>query len=78
MYGGDQNGWQGLNFASYRRKLVANLNPDLYNVSMLVLSNHILFLTFFLSLGGSFNALIMSDDALGTTETFACLFWMVN
>ena len=25
--GGDQNHWQGLKFASYRQKAVANLNP---------------------------------------------------
>lgn len=39
---------------------------------------HSLFLTFLRSLGGSFRALIISDEALGTTDTFACLFWIVN
>lgn len=39
---------------------------------------YLLFLTFLRSLGGSFSALIISEDALGTTDTFACLFWMVN
>lgn len=34
--------------------------------------------TFFLSLGGSFNALMMSDAAEGTTDIAACLFWMVR
>ena len=28
MCGGDQNRWQGLKFASYHRKPVANMNPD--------------------------------------------------
>lgn len=36
------------------------------------------FFCFFLSLGGSFNALIISDAALGTTSIFACLFCTVS
>ena len=39
---------------------------------------HSLFLTFLRSLGGSFKALMISDEALGTTDTLACLFWIVN
>ena len=39
---------------------------------------HSLFLTFLRSLGGSFRALMISDEALGTTDTLACLFWIVN
>merc|ERR1712044_95919 len=35
-------------------------------------------LTFFLSLGGSFRALMIIDEAEGTTDTLACLFWMVR
>lgn len=35
-------------------------------------------LTFFLSLGGSFRALMSREAALGTTSTLACLFWTVN
>merc|ERR1712019_174244 len=36
-----------------------------------------MFLTFFLSLGGSFRALMIRDEA-GTMLTAACLFWMVS
>jgi len=35
-------------------------------------------LTFFLSRGGSLRALITNDDAEGTTDIVATLFWMVN
>ena len=48
----------------------------------MVFLSHILvhspFLTFFLSLGGSFRALIMRADALGTTSTVAWRFLMVS
>ncbi|RNA41442.1 60S ribosomal L12 [Brachionus plicatilis] len=37
-----------------------------------------MFFTFFLSLGASFKALMTKEDADGTTEILACLFWMVN
>ena len=36
------------------------------------------FFTFFLSLGGSFSALMISEAADGTTEIVACLFWIVR
>jgi len=35
-------------------------------------------LTFFLSRGGSLSALITKDEAEGTTEIVATLFWIVN
>ena len=35
-------------------------------------------LTFFLSLGGSFRAFMINDDAEGTTSTLACLFWITS
>jgi len=38
----------------------------------------LMFFSFFRSRGGSFNALMMRDEADGTTETAACLFWMVS
>merc|ERR1712180_332055 len=38
----------------------------------------LMFLTFFLSLGGSLRALMMRAAAEGTTLTLACLFWMVS
>jgi hypothetical protein len=38
----------------------------------------LLFLTFFLSLGGSFKALITNDEADGNTSILACLFCTVN
>ena len=37
-----------------------------------------LFLTFFLSRGGSFKALTIKEAADGTTEMVAFLFWMVK
>merc|ERR1712168_1717112 len=37
-----------------------------------------MFLTFLRSRGGSLSALIIKDDADGTTETCACRFWMVS
>ena len=37
-----------------------------------------LFLTFFLSRGGSFKALTIREAADGTTEIVACLFWIVR
>lgn len=39
---------------------------------------YLLFLTFFLSRGGSFNALMISEAADGTTEMAAWRFWMVK
>lgn len=39
---------------------------------------NLLFLTFFLSRGGSLRALMMREAAEGTTEMAACLFWMVR
>lgn len=39
---------------------------------------HLLFFCFFLSLGGSFNALMISDAAEGTTEIVACRFWIFS
>merc|ERR1719474_372279 len=38
----------------------------------------LMFLTFFLSLGGSLRALMMRAAAEGTTLTLACRFWMVS
>merc|ERR1719481_1425538 len=38
----------------------------------------LMFLTFFLSLGGSFRALMIKAAADGTTETVACLFWILS
>ena len=39
---------------------------------------NLLFLTFLRSRGGSLRALMMREDADGTTETVACRFWIVN
>ncbi|CAY79105.1 hypothetical protein P301_E10166 [Saccharomyces cerevisiae P301] len=36
------------------------------------------FLSFFLSLGGSFKAVMTKEEADGTTEAAACLFWIFN
>ncbi|KAH3662845.1 hypothetical protein OGATHE_004421 [Ogataea polymorpha] len=36
------------------------------------------FLSFFLSLGGSFRAVMTSEEADGTTEAWACLFWILS
>lgn len=38
----------------------------------------LMFFSFFRSRGGSFSARMMSDEALGTTETAAWRFWMVS
>merc|ERR1711942_210210 len=38
----------------------------------------LIFLTFFLSLGGSFRALMIKAAAEGTTEQVACLFWIFS
>lgn len=38
----------------------------------------LMFLTFFLSLGGSLRALMMREAADGTTLIVACLFWIVK
>merc|ERR1719328_1025399 len=38
----------------------------------------LIFLTFFLSLGGSFRALMIKAAAEGTTEHVACLFWIFS
>merc|ERR1719382_1548750 len=38
----------------------------------------LMFLTFFLSLGGSFRALMIKAAAEGTTEQVACLFWIFS
>merc|ERR1719318_1636767 len=38
----------------------------------------LMFFTFFLSLGGSFRALMMRAAAEGTTEQVACLFWILS
>jgi len=46
--------------------------------SQVMLPSCLMFLTFFRSLGGSFKALMIKDEADGTTETWACRFWMVN
>merc|ERR1711970_616928 len=37
-----------------------------------------MFFTFFLSLGGSFRALMIKAAAEGTTEQVACLFWIFS
>merc|ERR1712002_679062 len=37
-----------------------------------------MFFTFFLSLGGSFRALMIKAAAEGTTEQVACLFWILS
>merc|ERR1719247_2262697 len=46
--------------------------------SMVILPLCLMFLTFFLSLGGSFKALIIKAAAEGTTEQVACLFWIFS
>merc|ERR1719420_1453875 len=46
--------------------------------SMLMLPLCLMFLTFLRSRGGSLRALMMSAAADGTTDTLACLFWMVS
>merc|ERR1711955_10050 len=38
----------------------------------------LMFFTFFLSLGGSFRALMIRAAAEGTTEQVACLFWIFS
>merc|ERR1719414_43347 len=38
----------------------------------------LMFFTFFLSLGGSFRALMIKAAAEGTTDTVACLFWILS
>jgi hypothetical protein len=38
----------------------------------------LIFFSFLRSRGGSFRALMTSDEAEGTTETAACRFWMVS
>ena len=42
------------------------------------LSVYLLCFTFFLSLVGSLSALMISEEADGTTDTLACRFWMVS
>merc|ERR1719290_532356 len=37
-----------------------------------------MFFTFLRSLWGSFRALMIMDEAEGTTDTLACLFWIVS
>lgn len=51
-----------------------------YKQKMIIIidSLFLLFLTFFLSLGGSFNALIIKAAALGTTSILACLFCTIS
>ena len=46
--------------------------------SMVMLPLCLMFLTFFLSRGGSFKALMIRAAAEGTTSTLAWRFWMVN
>merc|ERR1719219_246316 len=46
--------------------------------SQVMLPSCLMFLTFFRSLGGSFKALMIKEEADGTTETWACRFWMVS
>merc|ERR1712187_371819 len=46
--------------------------------SQVIFPSCLMFLTFFRSLGGSLSALIIRDEAEGTTETWACRFWMVS
>ena len=46
--------------------------------SMVMLPLCLMFLTFFLSRGGSFKALIIKAAAEGTTSTLAWRFWMVS
>merc|ERR1719188_855726 len=46
--------------------------------SLVMLPLCLMFFTFFLSLGGSFKALMMRAAAEGTTVTVACLFWTFN
>merc|ERR1719189_1809095 len=43
-----------------------------------MLPSCLMFLTFFLSLGGSLRALMIREEAEGTMLTWACLFWMVS
>merc|ERR1719495_2029983 len=45
---------------------------------MVMLPLCLMFFTFFLSLGGSFRALMIRAAALGTTEHWACLFWILS
>merc|ERR1712180_50436 len=46
--------------------------------SMEILPERRMFLTFFLSLGGSLRALMTRAAADGTTEHVACLFWILS
>merc|ERR1719436_667828 len=46
--------------------------------SMVMLPLCLMFFTFLRSLGGSFRALITRAAAEGTTETVACLFWILS
>jgi len=64
----------------------SSLEKDLYRIVLAIstISSRVtdllclMFFSFFRSRGGSFNALMMRDDAVGTTETAACRFWIVN
>ncbi|KAI1645749.1 uncharacterized protein F4817DRAFT_168813 [Daldinia loculata] len=64
------------------RSLEKDLNRIVRAISMMssrgTLFECLIFFSFFLSRGGSFNALMMREDAVGTTETAACRFWIVS
>lgn len=48
------------------------------NTTTKSLQEHLLFLSFLRSRGGSLRALMTKEEAEGTTETWAWRFWMVN
>lgn len=71
IYDGLLKSWKSL-------KLTWGTIVDWINTLWSKMGGNIPFLTFFLSRGGSLRALITNDDAEGTTEIVATLFWIVN
>lgn len=56
----------------------SSTNRQHYQIQIPLAYNNSLFFCFFLSRGGSFNALMIKEAADGTTDMVACLFWMVR
>merc|ERR1719210_1748817 len=67
----------GLMFFTFLRSRGGSLRALMMS-SMLMLPLCLMFLTFLRSRGGSLRALMMRAAADGTTDTLACLFWMVS
>lgn len=89
LWGGFPSTWHPTLYAVPRISLtvpLSSLAKDLKRIvrAISIISSRLtdllclMFFSFFRSRGGSFRALMMRDEAVGTTETAACRFWIVS